>query len=125
MQARQIFGALEILSAQLDNLAVVPPDEEADDSIEEVCANGVRPKLRTRAKLRCHLYEYGDLGHIHALILSLGWIVAAALAPRHHGFLWALLLVVLWAVLLVLYQRATVSHAQAIAARSGKGEKTT
>lgn len=58
----------------------------------------------------------------HALVLSLGWIVAAALALRHHGFPWALLLLVLWAVLLVRYQRATVAHAQAVAAARREGE---
>lgn len=56
----------------------------------------------------------------HGLVLSLGWIVAAALALRHHGFLWALLLVVLWAALIVLFQRATVAHAQAISRRTGE-----
>ena len=53
----------------------------------------------------------------HGLMLSLGWIVAAALALRHHGFLWALLMVVIWAALIIAFQRATVRHAQAIAAR--------
>lgn len=61
----------------------------------------------------------------HGLILSLGWIVAAALALRHHGFLWALLLVVVWAALLVVFQRATVAHAEAIRARATTGEKKT
>lgn len=49
------------------------------------------------------------------MLLSLGWIVAAALALRHHGFLWALLLVVIWAALAVRFQRSTVAHARAIA----------
>jgi hypothetical protein len=53
----------------------------------------------------------------HALILSLGWVVAAALALRHHGFAWALLLMVIWALLIVAFQRATVAHARAIAAK--------
>lgn len=56
----------------------------------------------------------------HGLVLSLGWIVAAALALRHHGFLWALLLVVVWAALIVAFQRATVAHAQAIARQGEK-----
>lgn len=49
------------------------------------------------------------------MLLSLGWIVAATLALRHHGFLWALLLLIVWALLVVRFQRATVAHAQALA----------
>ena len=52
----------------------------------------------------------------HGLLLSLGWVVAAALVLRHHGFPWALLLLVIWAALLVRFQRATVAHARSIAA---------
>ena len=33
----------------------------------------------------------------HGLLLSLGWVVCAALALRHHGFGWTLLLLVVWA----------------------------
>jgi hypothetical protein len=51
------------------------------------------------------------------MLLSLGWVVAATLALRHHGFLWALLLLVIWAALLVRFQRATVAHARAIAGK--------
>ena len=51
------------------------------------------------------------------MVLSLGWIVAATLVLRHHGFLWALLLVVIWAALIVRFQRSTVAHARAIAAQ--------
>lgn len=54
------------------------------------------------------------------MVLSLGWVVAAALALRHHGFLWALLLLVIWAALLVGFQRATVRHAKAIAESQGR-----
>ncbi|WP_027283667.1 hypothetical protein [Rubritepida flocculans] len=50
------------------------------------------------------------------MLLSLGWIVAATLLLRHHGFLWALLVLILWAALLVRFQRSTVEHARAIAA---------
>jgi len=50
------------------------------------------------------------------MVLSLGWIVAAALVLRHHGSLWALLVLVIWAALLVRFQRSTVEHARAIAA---------
>ena len=49
------------------------------------------------------------------MVLSLGWVVAAALALRHHGFPWTLLLLVIWAALLVRFQRATVAHARSIA----------
>ncbi|MCW8087645.1 hypothetical protein [Sabulicella glaciei] len=49
------------------------------------------------------------------MVLSLGWVVAAALVLRHHGFPWALLLLVIWAALLVRFQRATVVHARSIA----------
>lgn len=51
-----------------------------------------------------------------AMVLSLGWIVAATLVLRHHGFFWALLLLVIWAALLVRFQRSTVEHAKSIAA---------
>lgn len=57
------------------------------------------------------------------LVLSLGWIVAATLVLRHHGFLWALLLVVIWAVLIVRFQRSTVAHAHAIAEERKAREK--
>jgi hypothetical protein len=50
------------------------------------------------------------------MVLSLGWIVAATLVLRHHGFLWALLVLIIWAALLVRFQRSTVEHARAIAA---------
>ncbi|WP_207537229.1 hypothetical protein [Sabulicella rubraurantiaca] len=50
------------------------------------------------------------------MVLSLGWVVAAALVLRHHGFPWALLLLVIWAALLIRFQRATVAHARSIAA---------
>jgi hypothetical protein len=56
------------------------------------------------------------------MVLSLGWIVAATLVLRHHGFLWALLLVVIWAALLVRFQRSTVAHAHSIAAARKAGE---
>jgi asparagine N-glycosylation enzyme membrane subunit Stt3 len=59
----------------------------------------------------------------HGLLLSLGWLVAGALALGHYGFLWAFLLILIWAVLMLRFQRATVAHAQAIAARL-KGETT-
>jgi hypothetical protein len=51
------------------------------------------------------------------MVLSLGWVVAATLLLRHHGFLWALLVLILWALLLVRFQRATVAHAEAVASR--------
>ena len=54
------------------------------------------------------------------MVLSLGWVVCAALALRHYGFFWALLLLVIWAFLLVRFQRATVEHAKSIAALQGK-----
>jgi hypothetical protein len=54
------------------------------------------------------------------MVLSLGWIVAATLVLRHHGFLWALLLLIIWAALLVRFQRSTVEHARSIAARRGE-----
>ena len=54
------------------------------------------------------------------MILSLGWVVCAALALRHHGFFWALLLLVIWVALLVRFQRATVAHAQSLAASQGR-----
>ena len=50
------------------------------------------------------------------MVLSLGWIVAATLVLRHHGFLWALLVLIIWAALLVRFQRSMVEHARAIAA---------
>lgn len=53
------------------------------------------------------------------MVLSLGWVVCAALALQHHGFFWALLLLVIWVALLVRFQRATVAHAQSIAASKG------
>ncbi len=55
------------------------------------------------------------------MLLSLGWIVAATLALSHHGFLWALLILVIWAALLVRFQRSTVEHAQAISAALKEG----
>lgn len=51
------------------------------------------------------------------MVLSLGWVICAALVLRHHGFGWALLILVIWALLLVRFQRATVAHARAIAAQ--------
>lgn len=57
------------------------------------------------------------------MVLSLGWIVAATLVLRHHGFLWALLLVVIWAALIVRFQRSTVAHARAIAEERKRREK--
>jgi hypothetical protein len=50
------------------------------------------------------------------MMLSLGWIVAATLVLRHHGFLWALLVLIIWAALLLRFQRSTVEHARAVAA---------
>lgn len=52
----------------------------------------------------------------HGLLLSLGWVVCAALALRHHGFGWALLLLVLWAALVFRFQRAVVEHARSLGA---------
>ena len=43
--------------------------------------------------------------------------ICAALALRHHGFGWALLLLVLWALLLMRFHRSAVAHAKAVAAR--------
>ena len=54
------------------------------------------------------------------MVLSLGWVVCAALALRHYGFFWALLILVIWAVLLVRFQRSTVEHAKSVAAQHGK-----
>lgn len=54
------------------------------------------------------------------MFLSLGWVVCAALALRHYGFFWALLLLIIWAVLLVRFQRSTVEHAKSVAALQGK-----
>lgn len=51
------------------------------------------------------------------LLLSLGWVVCAALALRHHGFGWALLLLVTWAALVFAFQRAVVEHARSLATR--------
>ena len=53
----------------------------------------------------------------HGLLLSLGWVVCAALALRHHGFGWALLLLVIWAALVFRFQRGVVEHAHSIASR--------
>ena len=54
------------------------------------------------------------------MALSLGWVVCAALVLRHYGFFWALLILVIWAALLVRFQRSTVAHAQSIAALPAK-----
>jgi len=54
------------------------------------------------------------------MFLSLGWVVCAALALRHYGFFWALLLLIIWAALLVRFQRSTVEHAKSVAALQGK-----
>lgn len=51
------------------------------------------------------------------VLLSLGWVVCAALALRHHGFGWGLLLLVIWALLLMRFHRSAVAHARAVAAR--------
>lgn len=51
------------------------------------------------------------------MVLSLGWVVCAALALRHHGFGWALLILVIWAVLLFRFQRGVVEHAKSIASQ--------
>lgn len=56
------------------------------------------------------------------MVLSLGWVVCAALVLRYHGFLWALLILIIWAALLVRFQRATVAHAKSIAKLQGKSE---
>ena len=53
----------------------------------------------------------------HGLLLSLGWVVCAALALRHHGFGWSLLLLVIWAALVFRFQRAVVEHARSLASR--------
>ncbi|MEI6158894.1 MAG: hypothetical protein WCP77_03580 [Roseococcus sp.] len=49
------------------------------------------------------------------MVLSLGWVVCAAMALTHYGFFWALLLLIIWAALLVRFQRSTVEHAKSIA----------
>ncbi|MDB5416295.1 MAG: hypothetical protein JWR10_4630 [Rubritepida sp.] len=49
------------------------------------------------------------------MILSLGWVVCAAVVLQYHGFLWALFVLAIWAVLVVRFQRATVAHAKSIA----------
>jgi uncharacterized membrane protein YccC len=54
------------------------------------------------------------------MVLSLGWVVCAALALRHHGFGWALLILVIWAVLLFGFQRGVVEHAKSIASQRDK-----
>jgi len=54
------------------------------------------------------------------MVLSLGWVVCAALVLRHHGFLWAMLILIIWAALLVRFQRATVAHAKSIADLQGR-----
>jgi hypothetical protein len=51
------------------------------------------------------------------MVLSLGWVVCAALALTHYGFFWGLLLLIIWAALLVRFQRSTVEHAKSIAAQ--------
>lgn len=51
----------------------------------------------------------------HGLLLSLGWVVCAALALRHHGFGWTLLLLVVWAALVFRFQRSVVEHARSLA----------
>ncbi|MFL1461934.1 hypothetical protein ACI6QG_07010 [Roseococcus sp. DSY-14] len=51
------------------------------------------------------------------VVLSLGWVVCAALALRHHGFGWALLLLVAWALLLMRFHRSAIAHARAVAGR--------
>ena len=49
------------------------------------------------------------------MVLSLGWVVCAAMALMHYGFFWALLLLIIWAAVLVRFQRSTVEHAKSVA----------
>lgn len=51
------------------------------------------------------------------VLASTGWLALAALLWQHHGFLWALLAVLIWVALLRLFQRAVLDHAQALARR--------
>ncbi|UPY39079.1 hypothetical protein [Sediminicoccus sp. KRV36] len=53
------------------------------------------------------------------MVLSLGWVVCAAMALTYVGFFWALLLLIIWAALLVRFQRSTVEHAKSIAKLQG------
>ena len=51
------------------------------------------------------------------IVASTGWLALAALLWQHHGFLWALLAVLIWAAMVRLFQRAVLAHAQALAAQ--------
>jgi hypothetical protein len=51
------------------------------------------------------------------ILASTGWLALAALLWQHHGFLWALLAVLIWAALIRLFQRAVLAHAQALAVK--------
>jgi hypothetical protein len=49
------------------------------------------------------------------VLASTGWLALAALLWQRHGFLWAFLAVLIWVVLLRLFQQAVLAHAQSLA----------
>ncbi|MCX7932504.1 MAG: hypothetical protein N2588_08165 [Rhodovarius sp.] len=49
------------------------------------------------------------------VLASCGWLALAALLWQHYGFLWALAAVILWAVLLRLFQQSVLAHARELA----------
>ena len=51
------------------------------------------------------------------ILASTGWLALAALLWQHHGFLWALLAVLVWAAMIRLFQRAVLEHAHALVAK--------
>lgn len=51
------------------------------------------------------------------VLASCGWLALAALLWQSHGFLWALLAIIIWAVLLRLFQQAVLAHARELAQR--------
>lgn len=57
MEGRLVFGAVEVGSAEVVDLAIVPPYKEADCTLEEVGAHDVCPKLRSEDVLRRELHQ--------------------------------------------------------------------
>jgi hypothetical protein len=66
---------------------------------------------------RSGLKKLRNAGRIMRLgvLASTGWLALAALLWQRHGFLWAFLTVLIWVVLLRLFQQAVLAHAQSLA----------
>jgi hypothetical protein len=74
---------------------------------------------RFRSRAICSMPRAMPLIRILRLgvLASCGWLALAALLWQNHGFLWALLAVIIWAALLRLFQQAVLAHARELAKR--------